>query len=30
MMVTPDKKSLVMTNPSGFNGWVWTLTPTPG
>jgi len=30
MSVTPDKKSIVMTNPSGFNGWVWTLTPTPG
>jgi len=29
MAISPDKKSLILTNPSGFKGWVWTLTPTP-
>jgi len=28
-MLSPDKKSLILKNVSGFTGWVWTLTPTP-
>jgi hypothetical protein len=27
--LSPDKKSLILKNVSGFTGWVWTLTPTP-
>jgi len=29
MAISPDKKSLILKNPAGFEGWVWTLTPTP-
>jgi len=29
MAISPDKKSLILKNPAGFDGWVWTLTPTP-
>ena len=29
MSVSPDKKSLVLKNAPGLQGWVWTLTPTP-
>ena len=29
MTVSPDKKSVIIKNPPGFNGWVFTLTPTP-
>ncbi len=29
MSVSPDGKSLIVRNASGFTGWVWTLTPTP-
>jgi len=30
MQVSADKKSLILKNASGLEGWVWTLTPTPG
>ncbi len=29
MSVSPDGKSVILKNASGFEGWVWTLTPTP-
>lgn len=29
MAPSPDKKSVIMKNAPGFNGWTWTLTPTP-
>jgi hypothetical protein len=29
MAISPDKKSLILKSPAGFDGWVWTLTPTP-
>jgi hypothetical protein len=30
IQVSKDKKSIIMKNPPGLNGWTWTLTPTPG
>jgi hypothetical protein len=29
MAISADKKSLILKDPAGFEGWVWTLTPTP-
>jgi hypothetical protein len=30
LQVSPDKKSMVMKNAPGLDGWTWTLTPSPG